>query len=229
MKNLLIALFLTLLHSGTTLPADFRSDFEEAINFLEEQEALLQEVAQEFPEHDAKAVLAIVSPELIRYQLFSDFFETKALELAYVSRGSEVVDFSIGRFQMKPSFIEEVEYHIHQHPLLSKKYQKTINYPAQHTEDDLRRLRLERLKNFEWQVRYAHLFYAIVNDCFSGFERNEEDDRLSLIATAYNYGFSRPVEEIRQYMKIQAFPYGPKFKTEQLSYGEWSQLFYQRL
>jgi len=229
MKNLLIILFLSLLNPGNPLPADLHADFKAAIDFIDQQEMILQEVSREFPENNQKAVLAVVAPELIRYELFSDFLETKALELAYIRGGSEVVDFSIGRFQMKPSFVEEVEYHIHHHPLLSATYRQIIDYPPNSTTTDIRQYRLERLKDFKWQVRYAHLFFRIVNDCFSGVEPDQQNNLLAFIATAYNYGFSRPVEEIHDYMKIQAFPYGRKFETKQLSYGEWSQLFYQQM
>ena len=49
---------------------------------------------------------AIFFPELIRYSFIRDLLETTALEYLYIENGKNYADFSIGRMQMKPSFIE---------------------------------------------------------------------------------------------------------------------------
>lgn len=64
---------------------------------------------------EGSEALAIVSPELIRWTAFKDFFETTALELLYVKKGKTYADFSIGHFQIKPSFVEQLEAYVSQH------------------------------------------------------------------------------------------------------------------
>ena len=69
-------------------------------------------------ETEATELAAILFPELIRYSVYKDFFETQALELLYIDYGKKTADFSIGRFQMKPSFAEAVEAYILAHEQL---------------------------------------------------------------------------------------------------------------
>src|SRR5664280_591993 len=53
--------------------------------------------------------LAIIFPELIRYSSIRDIIETAALKSLYIQYGKNNEDFSIGQFQMKPSFAEDIE------------------------------------------------------------------------------------------------------------------------
>ena len=64
-----------------------------------------------FPEFGIRTELAVavVFPELVRYSALMDFMETTAVKALYQQKGVKGADFSIGRFQMKPSFVEDLE------------------------------------------------------------------------------------------------------------------------
>jgi len=54
-------------------------------------------------------VLSIVFPELIRFNAIQDKIETFALQSLYVKYGKDYANFSVGPFQVKPSFAESLE------------------------------------------------------------------------------------------------------------------------
>ena len=64
-----------------------------------------------FPEFGIRTELAVavVFPELVRYSALMDFMETTAVKALYQQKGVKGADFSIGRFQMKPSFVADLE------------------------------------------------------------------------------------------------------------------------
>jgi hypothetical protein len=168
---------------------------------------------------DPAPVLAIVAPEWVRYSLVRDLMETQALEWAYVRLGRSAADFSIGPCQMKPSFIEDLENALP--PCLKAHFAyKTDNSVLQ------RKLRLARLKDLSWQFHYAFAFYAL---CRERFELPDgEAAQASFIAAAYNYGFTRPEEEICRWEGEQVFPYGRAFRGPQESYSQAALRFYER-
>ena len=53
--------------------------------------------------------LAVVFPEIVRYSDLEDLIQIRALKVLYVQYGRKYADFSVGHFQMKPSFIEQLE------------------------------------------------------------------------------------------------------------------------
>lgn len=50
--------------------------------------------------------IAVIFPELVRYSALRDKMEITLLKSLYISLGDEYANFSIGQFQMKPSFAE---------------------------------------------------------------------------------------------------------------------------
>lgn len=86
----------------------FGSDYTWAVNWLQQNKAVIQKNADQF-NIPAKALMAIVFPELIRYNTVFDALEINSLRYLYVSEGKDYADFSVGYFQMKPSFAEMVE------------------------------------------------------------------------------------------------------------------------
>ena len=86
----------------------YEAERSEAIQFIESHEALIKKICLEKGQRPSN-VLPIVFPELIRYSLFRDYLETTMLERLYVKEGTSGADFSIGHFQMKPSFAEKIE------------------------------------------------------------------------------------------------------------------------
>jgi hypothetical protein len=90
-------------------------DIENAVVTLQQHNALIQKMAKKYNQNNMP-VLSIVFPEIIRYNAFKDFLETKTLEWLYVEYGKDKADFSIGLFQMKPSFVEKLEKYLQATP-----------------------------------------------------------------------------------------------------------------
>ena len=181
--------------------------------------------------------LAIVFPEMLRYSLWRDFFETKALEIGYVEEGRTVADFSIGWCQMKPSFCEDVEMLISQDSVLSQRYTHIITYQngrdksqlahrnnPQNNTPQIRQQRINRLKQFEWQLQYLNTFVAINRTRIDTTLTNIQ--QLTLFAAAYNKGIHCTLEELKAFETQKTFPYGPNRKNP-FGYVELSQYFYQ--
>ncbi len=226
MRKFVFILLLCVLGTSFSIPGQFDRDITIAIQLLKKEQNTIELVAQRFPCEKAE-VLSIVFPELIRYSRFKDFFETKVLEQLYVLKGNAWADFSIGYFQMKPSFVEDLEYHVEHMPGLVSSFQEILDYTV--TSEESKRLeRIKRLKSFQWQLKYAFCYYFIMQKCYDGLHFENEEAQLKFFATAYNFGFTKPIDEIEAWMYEKAFPYGKKFKTEQFAYCELSTAFYKQ-
>ena len=210
----------------------FEKEVQESVNFLRKEKATVLEIkkASAAPLRGSEAnmegeALAIVFPELIRWSAFKDFFETKALELMYISGGKSAADFSIGYFQMKPSFIENLENYIAEHPSVQH-----LNFiiSTDKNAEQRRSERVQRLQQLSWQLRYAHIYWTIANDLFKNKKFENAQARIRFFAAAYNYGFLRPPMEIEQWQSKIAFPYGVKYKGAQVVYADLSVEFFEK-
>jgi hypothetical protein len=225
MRNFIFTLILCITSTSFTIPGQYKRDISDAVQLLKKEQKTIDRIATNY---DCKKseVLSIVFPEIIRYSRFKDFFETKVLEQLYVLKGNAWADFSIGFFQMKPSFVEDLEYHVRYIPGLKTNFREIVEYDAT-GEESIRFERIERLKNFEWQLKYAFCFYFIMQKCYEAYRFEDDEARLRFFATAYNFGFTKPIAEIEAWMNEKAFPYGKKFKTEQFAFCELSVAFYE--
>ncbi len=148
-------------------------------------------------------VIPIIYPELLRYSTFSDAVETTALEYLYVQQGSEGADFSIGRFQMKPSFIVQLEQEINALPLEDETLNQ-FSYTVK-GENAIRSERIGRLSKPDWQMHYLCLFYCVMNERFSHKKWSTKHEKLAFYASAYNYGFTKPANEINAWSRQYKF------------------------
>lgn len=226
MRNFIFIFIFCFTSTSFTIPGQYKRDISQAVQLLKNEQKAIDRVAARYDCMQLE-VLSIVFPEVIRYSRFKDFFETKVLEQLYVLKGNAWADFSIGIFQMKPSFVENLEYHVRDIPDLQFDFQEIITYEPG-SEANKRLQRIERLKDFEWQVKYAFCFYYIMEKCYEGFDFKNDEARLRFFATAYNFGFTKPYDEIKTWMNEKAFPYGKKFKTEQFAFCDLSSAFYQQ-
>jgi hypothetical protein len=127
---------------------------------------------------------AIVFPEMLRYSIWQDQLETSAVKGTYVSLGSQGFDFSIGRFQMKPSFVERLE----------RRWMKSA-FPSQfeaYFDTDntrmARRVRLIRIEDEIWQCVYVAMFIKLTYLDYQGLLDLPIKEQVRLVATAYNHG-----------------------------------------
>lgn len=170
----------------------------------------------------ANQIIAIIFPELLRYSPTQDLIETQAMKLLYENYGYEdAVDFSIGYLQMKPSFIENLENYILQNAKFEK-FQKLCTYQSSELKV-IRKERLSRLEDFNWQFYYLHCFYHILQDKFPHFKDLNTHQKVLFSSTAYNRGFHCTEQEIKRWEKIENFPMGRSFfkqNTKQYIYGQ---------
>ncbi len=204
----------------------FSSGYENALTFLKENHELIDTIIDE-DEQKRAVILSIGFPELIRYSLLMDFFEAKANEIIYINYGKDEADFSIGRFQMKPSFIEKMEVYVRNSYLLSERYKRIYNFANDSTLKEIRKERIERLKSTEWQLFYLNCFYDIMDERFSHVTWKNMEGKIRFYATGYNHNFNATKKNIEQWIDKEIFPYGMKSDKNQYSYSNISVYFYE--
>lgn len=163
---------------------------------------------------------AIIFPEVLRWSGLKNSVEQAALRMFYIRDGKEGADFSIGLFQMKPSFAEKIEKAWMKSPLRHKYQLYFVN-----TDDEYsRRQRLERLNDEEWQCVYLALFIRLLLEREPSLAEKEPVELIRLMATAYNRDFEAGLDELERYSRARTFHLDlmPGEKTEYLSYSELS-------
>lgn len=208
MKQLFNILALMLLVSfKPPVETDYKKVFGDrytwAANWLKQNEAVFNEYATAFNIPD-KELKAIVFPELIRYNSLFNALEMESLKFLYVSEGKEYADFSVGYFQMKPSFAEMVEHDAMN--LLPERYQSFSgwNLSGQDTEHS-RMARVKRLSNVHHQLIYLCAFYKICENRFSNWQFNSAEEKVKLFATGYNAGYKRDDKSLLSYLSKKHF------------------------
>lgn len=200
--------------TGTVLP--LIEEAPEAVDYLH---------ALTFPSDRPDLLRAIVFPEVLRYSFFRDLIETTALEEIYVICGSQGADFSVGPFQMKPSFVELLEEELRRHDELAQSFQDVMNYP--YTEvARVRSERVKRLSTITWQLRYLECFYALMHQRTLGWEWHDEREELRFYAAAYNSGFTSSDYRIKRSADRRTFPWGTSYTGSQGSYADYSEFYF---
>jgi hypothetical protein len=198
-------------------------DYNRGIEYLDENKALFNKFLAE--DADKAILVSVVFPEIVRYSLIRDLLETKSLEIGYVSKGSEFVDFSIGRFQMKPSFLESIEHTLSCSPSIKKKYPAITQYSSLNKKT-IRRERLARLQSLQWQLRYLQAFYDILLARHAFLEQKSMGYKVKFFATAYNHGYLSNRAEIEQWMDKETYPWGTGIKGRQYAYSHVAVYFF---
>jgi hypothetical protein len=156
---------------------------------------------------DPRILVPVIFPELLKYTVFRDDIETLGLAVLYVSGGTARGNFSIGRFQMKPSFVERLEAEIARRPDLPASLRDIAEFPTGSNEKARREVRIERLHSEAWQVTYLAAFGAVLSSRFD-LAVLPIEERLRFVAAAYNRGFWYPATEIKHAEGLRIFPRG---------------------
>ena len=178
--------------------------------YCDAHRAQWQEVWQQF-DVPCDIAEAVVFPELIRYSTLKDAVETASVSTLYLNKGAEACDFSIGVFQMKPSFVEELEKRWMRSGM-ARQYNLFFD-----TKDSrmARKVRINRMGEEHWQCVYLAIFlkmlyldYGSVNKdgvhTQDGLDRLPRKEQVRLAATAYNRGCRwvnpgyGPLKELRE-------------------------------
>lgn len=200
----------------------FGDDYRNALNYFKENYELQKKIFK-YHNVDPGIIIPVLFPERIRYSIIRDYFETAFLETVYKDLGSEYVDFSIGDFQMKPSFIEKLEQEIKTNYRLKDKYNFLLIEKFEGKEK--REKRINNLKSKVFQLNYISAFYDLI---ITKFDLNDmtNNDKIIFFASAYNYGFDNSKNEIIEKQKLELFPYGSKYPGKQYSYTDVALDFY---
>ena len=229
--NCIFSILFLVCFSGSILAKDsyevyFRDEREEVAKFLQANQQKMAQKAIKF-HHENDFVTAIVYPELLRYNYIQDFIETSGLELIYMRYGAKTADFSIGHFQMKPSFAEHIEKYIEKNAADFHQYKKLI-IAQKASPLKQRKLRLTRLKQMDWQLTYLHAFIAICDHKFHFIKFTTTKDKLRFYAACYNIGFHKKYQNILQNENSNTFPNGPKYLGTQFCYASIASAYYQK-
>jgi hypothetical protein len=156
---------------------------------------------------DPRILVPVIFPELLKYTVFRDDIETLGLAVLYVSGGTARGNFSIGRFQMKPSFIETLEAEIARRPDLPSAVRAIAEFPNGASLKERRAIRLDRIRSEAWQVTYLAGFFAIASSRFD-LRGLSIEERIRFVSAAYNRGFWYPASEITRAEGFRIFPHG---------------------
>lgn len=223
--RLLVTLAFFFSVSGSLTPAQFFGEsFTDAVSFYRNNRSYYEHFFRSYG-LDANLAAAVVFPETVRYNRFCDFVETTALEVAYVSGGKSLSDFSIGRFQMKPSFVEELERRVASNPASLAKYQEIIDYEGCTNPSEIRKSRLMRLRQFRWQMVYLACFISVANIQYAKELQTQPNEALLILSSAYNLGLSADFTALVRVANTKSFPYGNPHEGR-FSYYDVANFFY---
>lgn len=166
--------------------------------------------------------VAVIFPELIRYSALRDKMEITLLKTLYINLGDDYADFSIGQFQIKPSFAELVHKNI---PLLKVRLRN--QFKEKISKDDLREYRASIVKDLEQpesEFLYLAAFIKICETIYA-LKDMDGDHRLKFLATAYNYSFQKSFEDVNNMIDKKFFS-TKLFRTETYSYSDISLYWY---
>lgn len=204
----------------------FGKEWKKAAQRIEEHRPQWQEIFESL-DADVLECEAIIFPEQLRYSRLQNGMEEGATIALYVKGGTQAANFSVGYFQMKPSFVEEIEAAWMKSPL---RHKYKLYFDLRDSQSS-RQKRLERLLDEQWQCVYLGMFYRLVRERIPELEKLSGRERVLLMATAYNRDFDASLEQLQLMREDYLFHTDifPSENTEYYSYGEISAQWYSEI
>lgn len=176
---------------------------------------------------DVKFIQGIVFPEVMRYNSLKDDVEAESLRTLYVQFGAAYANFSIGLFQMKPTFAAQVETKAKQ--LLPDSILKELQLQYQATgEEAIRQQRVDRLQDEDWQMVYLTAFICICNKTYANKNFISATEKLQWYATVYNAGFDKTDSFISNKIKQDNFYLSQNMPGKKFKYAAIAAWFYNK-
>lgn len=172
-----------------------------------------------------KEVKAVIFPELIRYNSIRDKMEIFALESLYIQYGKEYANFSIGQFQIKPSFAENIENDFLKTFGESNTRTWSPNFKDTIQSQFNRSSRLKRLKDKKSMLNYVCLFFKVMEVKYPVWENPRE--KVKFFASAYNSDYRKSKDEINSFMTKKFFHLGI-LTSEKYAYADIALYYFQR-
>lgn len=233
MKKIIVVLFLSftsncdyLLGQENNFCTDYPEYCQKTFSFYKENKKHFSKMIDNDSIYDIQFLFSIVAPEIARFDLLRNEIEVKALELLYVRFGKDYANFSIGYFQMKPSFIESLE-QVVKKSLHLREMRKYHDFVIEGYGNEVRLKRLNRLKSLKWQIRYLCCFIDIINYKFRFETFKNQREKLRFYATVYNLGIDAKRVAINHWQKAKKFPGLPI--PQKYNYAEVSIYFFEEL
>jgi hypothetical protein len=202
----------------------FGEDWKKAETFEKENRSWIEPVLNKNHISYSEAI-SIIFPELVRYSALRDKMEISLLKTLYVNLGEDYADFSIGVFQMKPSFAETIRHE--STVFLGLRAGIEFKSPADYDDiKDFRKSIISDLEDPEGQVAYMISFIRICEKKFNLYSLNELS-RIKFLATAYNYSIDKTALQILG-MSDKKFFSTKLLKTEKYSYADVSIFWYNQ-
>jgi hypothetical protein len=200
----------------------FGQDWKKAESFVSENEHWMKSVLEKY-NIPFNLATAVIFPELVRYSALRDKIEITLLKALYINLGTGYANFSVGHFQMKPSFAEKIR----EMAPSAMGRRSRIFFKSSSEYSDSASFRASVVADLEdpgKQLNYLIIFLQI---CENRFDLKSMDDisKLIFLATAYNCGFYRSEQEIKL-MEDKKFFNTKLFKTENYSYADVSLFWY---
>jgi hypothetical protein len=200
----------------------FGSDWQKALTFIEDNNIWLKPALSRYDIPYDEAV-AVIFPELVRYSALRDKMEITLLKTLYRNLGDDYADFSIGVFQIKPSFAEDIQNRV----FAGTDRELKALFRKKSSFSDKRSYRasvITDLENPATEINYLIAFYKI---CENRFKKDwpEKTSKVKFFATAYNTGFLKNARDINE-MSGKKFFNTKLFKTENYSYADVSLFWY---
>ncbi|MBI1768618.1 MAG: hypothetical protein HYR67_09615 [Bacteroidetes bacterium] len=201
----------------------FSTDYDKAIRFLEDEKWMDEMILS--CGLKPKEVKAVIFPELIRYNTIQDKIETFALESLYIQYGKDYANFSIGQFQIKPSFAETIEIDFLKTfgKLKIQNWRPDFKDTIQNQANRL--ARLKRIKDKKEMVTYLCLFFKVMESKYPDWR--DENEKIKFFACAYNLDYRKSREEIIPFITKKFFHTG-MISSKKYCYADVAWYYYQQ-
>ena len=203
----------------------FSDNYQQAMRFLQAEKTIDSVIISRGL--NPKEAVAVIFPELIRYNSIQDKIEIFALETLYVQYGKKYADFSVSEFQIKPSFAEKIEIDflnkVSDQELLTR-YQIKVSDTVQNQENRMKRLK--KIKSKAGMVNYLCLFWKVMNTKYPNLKSQEE--KIRFFATAYNSRYWASRQEIESFMAKKYFHTGFSITSAKYNYADIAWYYFQQ-
>lgn len=225
-----ISIFLTIFSLAGQFENDFKKEIVNAIKIQEEISSAVQSRVELWG-GDYEICSSIIFPELIRFSVVRDKMESLILMTFYTLHGTKFSDYSVGLFQMKPSFIEALEEDAQEYDDL-RKFSFIWEYPKGLNPREVREMRIERMLNLTWQIDYLICFIKLLDEIHGAneqyFSLQNKKEIIAFYASSYNSGYWHDLNKIKRYQNIKLYPHGKNWYDKQYNYSDVSIYYYEK-
>ena len=201
----------------------FGSNWLKAQAYVDENRNWMKQLLEE--NHIPSDVgIAIIFPELVRYSAIRDKMEVSVLKALYINLGDDYADFSIGQFQMKPSFAMSVRKNLSQASL------RRLGLRTRFKQDstDIKMFRRSIVNDLEEPEKEFRYLIGFIRICEKKYEISKLDaeEKLRFLAAAYNYGIDKSYSQIEGIMDRKFFHTG-LIRSDIYCYSDVSLFWYR--